>query len=396
MRLSSLGGVCFLALSFALQAQEVRREVPSQGIRNAVPLPVLVGNDVANFLAGVPLPDASPLSSLQRTSWYRQHVTALAKLSQRFDRNYYTKMRAWSAAELAPRIPMRVPVYYFFSGPDAVSPLALFPDAPVYILGGLESVGSIMSPNALAPEEVAFGLENLRKSAEVILSFGHFITKDMKAELDRTAFRGVLPLIYMFIALTGGEIVSTRYFAVVRGGAVQELGGEAVQSKGQLPGVRVEFRGRGRSEVQTLFYVQANVADDSLKSNGSLLQWTGSYGAGNVYLKAASYLLHEPYFSRIRSFLLNYAISVLQDDSGIPFRFFRDGRWQLWLFGSYSGTLNIFAKYYQADLQAAFATSGAAAPLPFGTGYKWRLGESNLMLAIKQQAQAPPSAPVQR
>jgi hypothetical protein len=395
MRLSSLGGVCFLALSFALQAQEVRRAMPSQGVGPALALPVVAGNDVANFLAGVPLPDGSPLSSLQRTSWYKEHVTALAKLSQRFDRHYYTKMRAWSAAELAPRIPMRVPVYYFFSGPDAVSPLALFPDAPVYILGGLESVGSIMPPNALAPEEVAFGLESLRKSAEAILSFGHFITKDMKAELDRPAFRGVLPLIYMFVALTGGEIVSTRYIAVVRGGAVRELGSESVQSTGQLPGVRVEFRGRGRSEVQTLLYVQANLADDSLKSNGSLLQWASGHGAGNVYLKAASYLLHEPYFSRIRSFLLNYALSVLQDDSGIPFRFFRDGRWRLWLFGTYSGTLNIFAKYYQADLQSAFATSGAAAPLPFGTGYKWRLGESNLMLAIKQQAPAPPSGPVQ-
>ena len=32
----------------------------------------------------------------------------------------------------------------------------------------------------------------------------------MKAELDRTAFRGVLPLIYTFIALTGGEVVSTQ------------------------------------------------------------------------------------------------------------------------------------------------------------------------------------------
>ena len=395
MRLSSVVAVSFLALSFGVQAQEIRRAVPSQGVRSAQPLPVLAGNDVADFLAGVPLPDASPLSSLQRTSWYREHLTALGKLSQRFDRNYYSKMRAWSAAELAPRIPMRVPVYYFFSGPDAVSPLALFPDAPVYILGGLESVGSIMPPNALAPEEVAFGLENLRRSAEVILSFGHFITKDMKAELDRSAFRGVLPLIYMFIALTGGEIVSTRYIAVVGGGVVQELGSESVQSKGQLPGVRVEFRGRGRSDVQTIIYVQANVADDFLKSNGSLLQWAGSHGPGNVYLKAASYLLHEPYFSRIRSFLLDYAISVLQDDSGIPFRFFRDGRWQLWLFGTYSGTLDIFAKYYQSDLQSAFATSRAAAPLPFGTGYKWRLGESNLMLAIKQQAQAPASVPIQ-
>jgi hypothetical protein len=395
MRLCSLIAVFFLALSCDLQAQEVRRAVPSQGVRDTQPVPVVAGNDVADFLAGVPLPDGSPLSSLQRASWYREHVTGLARLSQRFDRNYYSKMRAWSAAELARRIPMRAPVYYFFAGPDVLSPIALFPDAPIYILGGLESVGSIMPPNALPPEEVAFGLENLRKSAEAILSFGHFITKDMKVELDRTAFRGVLPLIYMFIALSGGEVVSTRYIAVGKGGALQELGSESVQSKGQLPGVRIEFRGRGRSQVQTIVYLQANVADDFLKSNGSLLQWAGSHGPGNVYLKAASYLLHEPYFSRIRSFLLNYAISVLQDDSGIPFRFFGDGRWQIWLFGTYSGTLDIFAKYYQSDLQSAFATSGAAAPLPFGTGYKWRVGESNLMLAIKQQAQAPANVPAQ-
>ena len=84
--------------------------------------------------------------------------------------------------------------------------------------------------------------------------------------------------------------------------------------------------------------------------------------------KAASYLLHEPYFSRIRSFLLNYAISVLQDDSGIPFRFFRDGRWQLWLFGTYSGTLDIFAKYYQSDLQSAFATSRSRGTAAFRNG----------------------------
>jgi hypothetical protein len=355
---------------FALDAQEVRRAMPMQSVAAA---------DVANFLAGVPLPQGSPLSSLQKTRPYQAHVTSLARLSQHYDRHYFSKMQAWSAGELAPRIPMRVPVFYFFSGPDAVSVLALFPDAPVYVLGGLESVGSVPPPNALTQDEVVQGLDNLRKSAEVILSYGHFITKDMKAELDKTAFRGVLPLIYTFIALSGGEVLSTQYLSVVGGG---------------LPGVRIEFRRRGRSDVQTLYYVQANVADEALSSHGALLRWAGSFGAGNVYLKAASYLLHESYFSRIRSFLLNQAISVLQDDSGIPFRFFRDGNWRVWLFGTYSGTLDIFTKYYQSDLQAAFAAPGAAISLPFGTGYKWRLGESNLMLAVKQQTQPREAVPL--
>jgi hypothetical protein len=363
-----------------LLGQEVRRALPAQSV---------AADDMAKFLAGVRLPAGSPLAAVQRSPVYSSHVAALARLSQHYDRNYFSRMRAWSAAELSPRIPMNLPVYYFFGGPDAVSPIALFPDAPVYILGGLESVGSIAPPNTLTQEAVAEGLNNLRRSAEVILSFGHFITKDMKAELDRTAFRGVLPLIYTFISLTGGEIVSTRYFAVGRDGVPRESGQSLSGSRGDLPGVQIEFRRGAGTGVQTLYYIQANVADDAVKSNGALLKWASSFGAANVYLKAASYLLHEASFSRIRSFLLNQAASVLQDDSGIPFRFFRIGDWRFWLFGSYSGTLDIFAKYYQSDLQAAFATPGVALPLPFGTGYKWRLGESNLLLAVKQQAPRP-------
>jgi hypothetical protein len=367
-----------------LAGQEVRRALPAQ---------VVAADQVAKFLAGVPLPATSPLAALQRSPVYSSHVAALARLSQHYDRHYFSRMREWSGAELSPRIPMNLPVYYFFAGPDAVSPIALFPDAPVYVLGGLESVGSIPPPNTLAPDAIAEGLDNLRRSAEIILSYGHFITKDMKAELDRTAFRGVLPLIYTFISLAGGEIVSTRYVGVGSDGILRQ--GESLSgSRGILPGVQIEFR-RGGASVQTLYYIQANVADDALKSNGGLLKWTARFGVGNVYLKAASYLLHEAYFSRIRSFLLNQAASVLQDDSGIPFRFFRSGDWRCWFFGTYSGTLDIFGKYYQNDLQAAFGTPGAAIPLPFGTGYKWRLGESNLLLAVRQQAPRPEKAPRQ-
>ena len=94
--------------------------------------------------------------------------------------------------------------------------------------------------------------------------------------------------------------------------------------------------------------------------------------------------MHEPYFSKVRNFLLQDSGSILQDDSGIPLRYFLDGQWRCYFFGRYSGTLDIFKKYSQADCQQAFANG--AGELPFGTGYKWRLGESNLMLGVKQEA----------
>lgn len=389
--------------SLAAQEVEVRRAEPANAVPVAVAQPVVApavpagpvasDNEVALFLAGVPLPDGSPLAGLQKAPHYASHVAELAKLSQHYDKNYYSKIRAWSAAELAPRVSMTRPVYYFFGGPDAVSALAYFPEAPVYVLGGLEPVGSIAPLQTLTEQDMEAGLANLRQSAKVILSYGHFITKDMKTELDRTAFRGVLPLIYTFLSLSGHEILATSYVGIRKDGSLQEYGNTYGGGAGTLPGVKVTFRNGASGNPRTIYYVQANVADDALKSSNALLKWTGSFGSGNVYLKAASYLMHENYFSRIRSFLLSNA-AVLQDDSGIPYRFFQEGDWRCWFFGQYTGTLDIFSKYQQPDLQAVYAAPGAAQPLPFGTGYKWRLHESNLLLAVRQAAlKAQPATP---
>jgi len=376
MKSTAVTAFALLLLATQLFAQEVRRALPAAEPDSP--------NSIAKFLAGVPLPAESPLAALQMSSDYKRHISELAQLSQHYDKSHFAKMRAWSAAELAPRIPMDRPVVYFFGGPDSVSPLAYYPDAPVYILGGLESVGSIASPQTLTPQAVTEGLDNLRKSTQSILSFGHFITKDMKAELDQTAFRGVTPVILTFLAMANMDIVSLNYVGLKSDGSLQEYAGP-VEGKGVLPGVKIVFRRGAASSPQTLYYIQANVVDDSLKSNGALLKWTSSFGGANVYLKAASYLMHEEYFSRIRNFLLSDAISVLQDDSGIPFKYFQDGNWRCWLFGSYVGTLDIFKKYYQPEFAKAYTVADGVQPIPFGTGYKWREGQSNLLLAVRQQ-----------
>ena len=360
--------------------QEVRQALPADDR-------VSTWDARAKFLAGGPLAPEDPLAGLQQQSAYRTHTAAFEKMWVRYKEHYFFPMRVWSATELAPKISMSAPVYYFFGGPDAISPLAFFPDAPDFILGGLEPVGSVPGPNTLPPQRLWAALESLRKSTDVILSFGFFITKDMRAELEAGEFRGVTPVMLVFLAMSGCEVLDVSYFGVRGDGASEEYGAEPRQPKGVLPGVRITFRKSAVSAPQKLHYVQANVADDALHGGSGLLRWAEGFGPGNIYLKAASYLMHESYFSRIRGFLLRQGRSVLQDDSGIPFSFFQDGAWRVWFFGTYTGTLDIFKQYHQPKLIDAYRTS--AAPLAFGAGYKWRVGESNLLLAVKQ---APPKA----
>lgn len=372
--------LALLFLGSAGFGQEVRKALPVTGERST-------WDARAKFLAGVPLAAGEPIARLQQPPAYRAHSAAFEQMWARYNEHYFTPMRSWSAAELAPRISAGAPVIYFFGGPDAISPLALYPDAPDFIMGGLEPVGAIPDVEALPPQRLQAAMENLRKSTDVILSFGFFITKDMKSELDAGEFKGVAPIMLVFLAMSGCEVLDLSYFGIRGDGHSVEYGGEPRQAKGEIPGVRITFRKSPMTAPQRIHYVQANVADDELRSKSGLLRWAEGFGSGNVYLKAASYLLHESYFSTIRGFLLRQARSVLQDDSGIPFSYFQDGGWRVWFFGTYTGTLDIFKQYLQPKLIDAYRIS--AVPLAFGTGYKWRLGESNLLLAIKQ---APPKA----
>lgn len=357
---------------------------PAPGAAGPAPLPAAhpsTANEQARFLSGLRVPPGSALEALQHTPDYLDHTRAYATTWRKFDNEYFGKMRSFSAGVLDPRIGSPQALYYFFSGPDFINAYAFFPNVPVYILVGLESVGSVVPPEQLDPVRIKTGLENLRRSTLVTLEFSFFITKSMKTDLEQTDFKGVLPIIESFVVLGGGTITSVSPFS----------------PGGGLPGVCIRFRKNASAPEQAVYYIRADLSNESTGEHGALLSWMSRFQPAVGYLKAASYLLHEPYFSHVRDFLLQHCSAILQDDSGIPLRnYVASGPWQITFFGKYDGTLNLFKKYYQPDLVAAYAQSGAS-PLDFGTGYKWRKGESNLMLAVRQsgspRAQAAAAAP---
>jgi hypothetical protein len=339
-------------------------------------------SDQARFLSGLRVSPGSVLEPLQRTPEYLDHTRAYATTWRKFDDRYFSKMREFAAAQITPRIGGAQALYYTFSGPDFINAYAFFPDVPVYIMVGLEPIGSIVPPEQLDVPRIKAGLDNLRKATSVTLQFSFFITKDMKVDFEQTDFKGVLPILESFITLGGGQVLAVESFT----------------PGGGIPGVLIRFRKHPTAAEQSVYYFQTDLSNDGVKAHPALFQWMSHFQPAVSYLKAASYLMHEPYFSRVRDFLLTRSAVIVQDDSGIPLRaFVASGPWQLNFFGAYTGVLDLFKKYPQPDLIAAYQQAGAA-PLPFGTGYKWRKGESNLMIAVRQAAAPraqPAAAPVQ-
>ena len=74
------------------------------------------------------------------------------------------------------------------------------------------------------------------------------------------------------------------------------------------------------------------------------------FGAADSFIKSASYLLHSDNFSTIRSYIVDHSDVVVEDDSGVPVRFFKPDEWQLMAFGNYVAPLGIFPHTYQPML----------------------------------------------
>jgi hypothetical protein len=75
--------------------------------------------------------------------------------------------------------------------------------------------------------------------------------------------------------------------------------------------------------------------------------------------------------------------AVLQDDSGIPFRCFTPGQWQVRCFGVYQNPIPLFSQYSQPDLRAA-CQNPPVPRLPFGCGYHYLPESANLQFAVRK------------
>ena len=111
---------------------------------------------------------------------------------------------------------------------------------------------------------------------------------------------------------------------------------------------------------QTLYYFRTDISDDGLKKSG-FLKFAEQLGKGDSFIKSASYLPHADSFSRIRDFLLDRSQAMVQDDSGIPIRFFKPEEWRLRPFGRYLGPIGEFPGSYQKGLNDLFHRGQPAA-----------------------------------
>ncbi|MEM6278471.1 MAG: hypothetical protein AAF733_03260 [Verrucomicrobiota bacterium] len=335
-------------------------------------------NDSIAFLAGMDFPHQEDHPLTDTSSW-ASHQSALDKDFKSHQERVLFPMTEWSNASLTPNLVEGSTVRYLFSGPDILHAYHMFPSAGTFIMCGLEPVGEIPDLSELNTGNASKALGEVRTSLGEIINLSFFRTKDMKDDLQFATFRGTTPIIMIFLARSGQYIKGLEFLDLNNDGTITSKG---LDSKG-AEGVKIEFGPQRLQQKKTVYYFSSDLSDSGFDSTG-FETWLETFPKGNAYLKAASFLMHQSWFTKVRSHLLEYSNQLVQDDSGIPFRYFKADEWYVDLYGVYTGPIELFAEYYQADMRAAYQTRKK--PLDFGTGYKWRKGQSNLMRFLRQDA----------
>jgi len=348
-------------------------------------------NDIGRYLAGM-LPEKGCVldtAMLNNPDWKTYHDTADLNWAK-----YYTErvlaLREWSYDEMGELNSKRFKFFYPFSGPDILHGNMFFQNSDTTIMFGLEPVGYVPLMKTTNKDSVSNYIRVMNNSLYAVLNFSFFRTLDLRKDLTNKGTGGTAPLLMLLLERTGNRVLDVKGVNIDKKGKLvyDDL---SKMNKGKVPGVEITYCQKDSTHEAKLYYFKVDI------SNNGMYYKTPEFttylkNMGDVYtlIKSASYLMHTEDFTAIRSLILKQSKIVLQDDSGIPHSYFVKNNFNYTLYGTYIGTIPLFSGKVQANLKAAYKNETDKLKLiSFGIGYKYHMGESNLVLYRKNKTNSP-------
>ena len=319
-------------------------------------------NTVAERIAGVVTKDNKGFdfrkySEFIKSSWNRLYRESIGHIP------------SWTNEHLKKFSPKYDTLFYPFGGPDISYAISFFPEAKRYILVGLEPLGDF--------DQIEKGLTNSEYYDSVKTAFSHylrkgyFITSEMQTQLSNATVKGGLNLILLALKKLGFNILEVDNCSIDANGDVTKPVPDSISC--------LKIICEKNSEKKVIYYVRANLGNENDKLD-YLMKFVHKFEF-STFVKSASYALHDRNFTNIRSFILNETRCILQDDTGVPFNFFRRN-WDVYIFGTYTKpTLQVFRTYKQPSL-TEYYLNHKAEPISFPIGYGYIKREPNLIFAV--------------
>jgi len=335
----------------------------------------------AQILAGItPNPIEPPLMRFVETDAFKEHHQWMAS-SWNQVRGRIQTMESWRTQEIKLAATQKKNLLYPFSGPDFLNAYTFFPEHSRYVFFSLERPGSLPDLESVTLLQFTKLLQDVRSAFRDIFERNYFITSYMTKQLTTPWIRGTVPVMTIMMALMNRRVVRIEPLDLFPDLTQAYDTPDGKRPRVMMRAVRIEFTNPNSTGTQQLYYVSLDATDKALEFYPDFMTWIGQYKPATVLLKSASYLLHDNQFAKTRSMLLEAADVLVQDDTGIPYRFISQNPWQVKLYGRYHRPIRPLSYAYQKDLETAYNSRPEQIPLPFPFGYHWRGQQSGLIIA---------------
>ncbi len=332
------------------------------------------------ILAGIlPNPPDPALKRFIESDAFKEHQQWMTN-NWNHVRGRIQTMDNWRTQEIKVSGASKKTLLYPFSGPDFLNAYTLFPDHGRYVFFSLERPGTLPDLESVPPAQFAKLLQDVRSAFRDIFERNYFITSYMTKQLTTPWVRGTVPVMATMMALLNQQIVRVEPIDLFPELTASYDQLETKRPRVLMRGVRIEFTHPNMPGTQQLYYVSLDATDKALEFYPDFTNWVAQFRPATALIKSASYLLHDNQFAKTRALLLESADVVVQDDTGIPYRYFSQAPWQVKLYGQYHKPIRPMTYGYQKDLDAAFKAKSNRPDLPFPFGYHWRGKQSGLMV----------------
>jgi len=336
-------------------------------------------DDVANYITGNNT--LKYFKQLQKDTIWIKHKKEIKNEWQYVKNSKVDVISKWVQNRNYSELTKNSTLFYPFAGADFLYANLFYGNCKDYILLALEPTGLIMPLDTLNDSLRYDYLKQIKKSIYLSNRAGFFKTEDMEKEMNQITLNGTIHVLLYYIKSFGCNIINLSYFKIGEDGKPHYY---SKVKNNKTQGVRIVFADTTQKSVKTLYYLSFNLWDENIRKNKQFIKFLDLFPNKVALLKSASYLLHKDYFSVTRNYILNNTKMVLQDDSGIPYKYFDNDNWEVELYGQYSKVIDMFKEWYQPDLDSAYKASGKEPKLPFRIGYNIKHNETPIIIAKRK------------
>jgi hypothetical protein len=323
-----------------------------------------------------------------------RYCARIEEIRDTFRTRWIEPARRWFPTLVPAGLPTSV--VYPFAGGDLATVLTVFPDATEITTLSLEPGGDPRTVHTLDGWQMRHALSVIADQLGFLYSVNFSNTKDLIGAMRGASLPTQLVFSLSALDLCGYELDSLRYFALTPEGDIHYLDDADIAKAPPVEDLdtgdrnhvfgntELRFHKAGETTVRVHRHIEWNLDDAHLGSDDRVLRHLSKKGQVAAMTKAASYLLGWPNFSLIRGWLIEHAVWMVSDASGIPPQFARPAGLVQEVWGSFSGSHMKAGLRSDGEYRKLFA-SQPTRPIPVRFGYPDVTRKRSHMIVTRRQ-----------